>query len=385
MSTNKFDIIIAGGGLSGLSLAWNLAKGGYEGEVLVIDSTFAPQNTKTWCFWDKADPPFPEIIFKKWKKTYFSALDFEGFLYMNKYSYYCIRQSDFKEFVLTELKKRKNFTLLEENVLDFSSNKNKAALVTKNSDTYLADYIFQSIFKPEVDRESKYPLVQHFLGFEIKTTIPVFDPATITLMDFDESFEGGVAFMYVLPFKGNRALIEYTVFSQEPLKSKKEYRSKIRTYLKEKYNLEKEDYEVKRKEYGEIPMEDQKYPATYSSKVINLGTMGGFTKPSTGYTFKRVQNYVKILSESLIKGKEPVLPAGSEFRYRYYDLLILHILSNSDKESLKVFRDLFKNNTLDDVFDFLSENTSILEDLKIMSSVPSIPFIKAIGKNLKVK
>lgn len=385
MSTNKYDIIIAGGGLSGLSLAWKLAKGGYEGEVLVVDSTFAPQNNKTWCFWDKADPPFQEIIFKKWNKSFFSALDFEGFLYMNKYSYYCIRQSDFKEFVLTELKKHKNFDLLEENVLDFSSNKNKAVLVTKNSDTYLADYIFQSIFKPDAGEKSepKYPLIQHFLGYEIKTNFPVFDPAMITLMDFDEEFEDGVAFMYVLPFKSNRALIEFTVFSKQPLEEKKEYRKKIRSYLKEKYNLDNEDYEVKRKEYGEIPMDDRYYPETYSNKVINIGTVGGFTKPSTGYTFKRVQNYVDDLAESLIKGKEPILPSRSEFRYRYYDLLILHILFNSNEDSIKVFRDIFKNNPVDNVFDFLSENTSFLEDLKIMSSVPYIPFFKAIGRNLK--
>ncbi len=384
MSTNKYDIIIAGGGLSGLSLAWYLAKGGYKGDVLVVDSTFAPHNNKTWCFWDKSDPPFQHIIFKKWNKSFFSALDFQGFLYMNKYSYYCVRESDFKEFVLSELQKHKNFDLLEESILDFSSNKKKAVLVTKNSDTYLADYIFQSIFKPvsDSDKEPKYPIIQHFLGFEIKTNFPVFDPATITLMDFDKEWSDGVAFMYVLPFKGNRALIEFTVFSEKPLEKKKFYRKKIRAYLKEKYNLDREDFEVKRKEYGEIPMEDRSYPPLYSSKIINLGTVGGLTKPSTGYTFKRIQDYTKTLADSLIKGKEPVLPQKSEFRYQYYDLLILHILYNSNEESLRVFRDLFKNNPVDNVFDFLSENTSFLEDLKIMSSVPYIPFFKAIAKNI---
>ncbi len=65
MSSNKYDIIIAGGGLSGLSLAWYLAKGGYEGEVLVVDATFAPSNSKTWCFWSKEKPPFHEIVYKK--------------------------------------------------------------------------------------------------------------------------------------------------------------------------------------------------------------------------------------------------------------------------------------------------------------------------------
>ncbi|GAB5408553.1 MAG: lycopene cyclase family protein [Balneolaceae bacterium] len=384
MSSNKYDIIIAGGGLSGLSLAWYLAKGEYKGEVLIVDSTFAPMNTKTWCFWKKEKPPFHEIVYKKWRKTFFSALDFDAFLYMHEHTYYCIRESDFKEYVLTELQQRKNFHLLEESILDFSSNQKKAALVTKSSDTYLADYIFQSIFNPQQkeSKKPKYPLVQHFLGLEIKTTIPVFDPETLTIMDFDGDFDDGLAFIYILPFRQNRALIEYTIFSPSPLKKKKEYRTKIKKYLKDKFNLSREDYEIKRKEYGEIPMEDRSYAPTYAPKIINIGTVGGLTKPSTGYTFTRIQKYSKNLANSIIQGNEVLLPPQSESRYRYYDLLLLHILSNSSKESLHIFRDLFKNNSIDKVFDFLSEDTNFAEDLKIMSSVPYTPFLKAISRNL---
>lgn len=384
MSSNKYDIIIAGGGLSGLSLAWYLAKGGYKGEVLVVDATFAPSNRKTWCFWSKEKAPFHEIVYKKWRKSFFSALDYDAFLYMIDHSYYCIRESDFKEYVLTELKQRKNFHLLEESILDFSSNQKKAALVTKSSDTFLADYIFQSIFQPtpEENKKPKYPLVQHFLGLEIKTNIPVFDPETFTIMDFDENFDGGVAFIYVLPFRQNRALVEYTIFSTTPLKEKKEYSKKIKIYLQDKFNLSREDYQIKRKEYGEIPMEDSPYMPTYAPKIINIGTVGGLTKPSTGYTFMRIQQYSKKLADSIINGEEVPLPTQSESRYRYYDLLLLHIMSNSSTDSLKVFRDLFKNNPVDNIFDFLSEDTSFGQDLKIMNSVPYKPFLKAIAKNL---
>lgn len=386
MSTNKYDIIIAGGGLSGLSLAWYLAKGEYSGEVLLVDETFAPQNNKTWCFWSKTKPPFHEIVYRTWKKAFVSALDLDAYCYMTDYSYYCIRESDFKEHVLRELRNHKNFTLLEEPILDFSSNKNKAVLITKSSDTYLADYIFQSIFKPDNLNENtvKYPLIQHFHGLEIKANRPVFDSATFVMMDFDESFKEGPAFMYVLPYKENRGLVEFTVFSEQPLKKKKKYRKKIYAYLEEKYGLTRDDYEVKRKEYGEIPMEHRPHSPYYSSKVINMGTMGGLTKPSTGYTFTRIQQHVQELASSLIEGKDPVPPKKSEFRYRYYDLLLLHIMANSTGDSLRIFRDLFRKNHIDKIFDFLSEDTSFRDDLKIMSSVPYTPFFKAIAKNLKV-
>jgi lycopene beta-cyclase len=379
----KYDIIIAGGGLAGLSLAWYLAKGGYKGEVLVVDSVFAPTNDKTWCFWTNSEPPFRDIIYKKWKKTWVSVLDYSTFRYLNEYSYYCIRSGDFREYVLRELKKRKNFELLEENILDFSSHKKKAVLLTKGGDSYISDYIFQSVMKPkDLDEDLiKYPLIQHFLGWEIKTLEPAFDPETFTIMDFDNDFSPGVGFMYVLPYTHHKALLEFTVFSENPLK-KKEYKKRIKHYLYHNFGLDKEHYEIRRKEYGEIPMEDRPHVPYYQSNIINLGSVGGQTKPSTGYTFTRIQDYTQNLAQNLIQGFDPLPPQQSKFKYRYYDLLLLHILSTSTEDSLRVFQSLFKKNNFDEIFRFLGEETNFKQDLKIMSSVPYMPFFKAIWKNL---
>lgn len=379
----KYDVIIAGGGLSGLSLAWYLAKGGYKGEVLVADSTFAPTNDKTWCFWTNKEPPFRDIIFKKWKKTWVSVLDYSTFRYLNEYSYYCIRSGDFREYVLRELKKHKNFDLLEDNILDFSSNKSKAVMLTKGGDSYIANNIFQSVMKPRnLDRSQiKYPLIQHFLGWEIKAIEPIFDPETFTIMDFDNDFSPGVGFMYVLPYTQQKALLEFTVFSEEALKKKK-YKKKIKHYLLHELGLDEDHYTIKRKEYGEIPMEDRPYVPYYDNNIFNLGAVGGQTKPSTGYTFTRIQDYTQQLAHNLIQGFEPLPPPRSHFKYRYYDLLLLHILSNSTEDSLRVFRSLFKKNNFDELFRFLGEDTNLRQDLKIMSSVPYMPFFKAIWKNL---
>ena len=381
---SKYDIIIAGGGLSGLSLSWYLAKGGYKGKVLVVDSTFAPTNDKTWCFWTNSEPPFRDIIYRKWSKTWVSILDYSTFRYLNEYSYYCIRSGDFREYVLRELRKHKNFDLLEENILDFSSNNKKAVLLTKNGDSYLGDYIFQSVLKPKELKSDdiKYPLLQHFLGWEIITEKPEFDADIFTLMDFDENFDKGVAFMYILPFQPNRALFEFTVFSEEIL-DKKIYKNKIREYLLNQYELTKDEFKIRRKEFGIIPMQDRPHLPVFEKNIFNLGAVGGQTKPSTGYTFTRIQDYTQQVAQNLINGFDPSPPKPSDFRYRYYDLLLLHILSNSKTDSLEVFKYLFKNNNLDEVFRFLAEDTSYLQDLKIMSSVPYFPFFKAIGNNLK--
>lgn len=383
MKTNKYDIIIAGAGLSGLSLAWYLAKGGYKYNVLLLDHSFAPHNKKTWCFYSKNKPFFPEIIYKKWRKSFFSANTFEGFMYMRDYVYYCIRENDFKELILTELKKHSNFHLLEEGILDISGSKKKGVLVTKNSDTYVADHIFQSIIKPESAKKKnlKYPLFQHFYGMEIKTEAATFDPATFTIMDVDEYFDDGYAFIYVLPYTHNTALVEYTVFSEQVLK-KEFYRNKIREYIFKKYGFEKDDYKVTRKEFGKIPMDDRIQTPMLHPNVYNIGTIGGFSKASTGYTFSRVQQFSSALANRLIKKEALEITTLSNAKYRYYDKLLLHILSTSAPESRQVFMQLFKNNSIDKIFDFLNEETTFRDDLKIMKSVPYLPFFKAIAKNL---
>lgn len=383
MKTKTYDIIIAGAGLSGLSLAWHLAVGGYKGSVLLIDRTFAPHNNKTWCYWSKDSPFFPDIIYKKWRKSFFSAYTFEGFLYMQDYQYYCIRESDFKEYVLRELRKHSNFHLLEEGILDISGGKKKGVLVTKNSETYVASQVFQSIIKPESAKKEnlKYPLVQHFLGMEIRGAAGTFDSETFVIMDVDEFYEDGFAFMYVLPYSHDTALIEYTIFSEKALK-KKFYRKKIKEYIFDIYGLDKGDYEILRKEFGKIPMDDRAFEPILDSNVYNIGTIGGFSKPSTGYTFTRVQKYSSKLAHAIINNNPLPLDAPSKVRYRYYDLLLLHILSNSVPESRRVFMNLFKNNSIDKIFDFLNEEATIIDDLKIMASVPYTPFLKAIAKNI---
>lgn len=384
MKTNNYDIIIAGAGLSGLSLAWNLATSGYKGNVLLIDRSFAPMNNKTWCFWTKERPYFPEIIYKKWRKAFFTAYTFDGFLYMNNYTYYCIRESDFKEFVLTELKRHSNFHLLEEGILDISGSKKKGVLVTKDSKTYVANHIFQSIIKPESAKKKnlKYPLIQHFYGQEIKTEPGTFDAETFTIMDVDETYDDGYAFMYVLPYSHDSALVEYTVFSENVLK-KKFYRDKIKEYISSKFGFQKSDYKVTRKEFGKIPMDDRDFMPELHPNVYNIGSIGGFSKPSTGFTFLRVQDFSKELTQKIMDQKPLVFEAPSKAKYRYYDKLLLHVLANSTVDSRRVFMNLFKNNSIDNIFDFLNEDTSFTDDLKIMSSVPYMPFFRAIANNLK--
>ena len=378
-----YDYIIAGAGAAGLSLAWKLLQSPLQDKkTLIVDSTLEAENDKTWCFWDAGEPPFSDIIHKMWDRVEVSIHDSSYSQKLESYPYYCLRSIDFREKILDSLRSHHSFELLECTINELGSSE-KSARMHAGGQSFTADYIFQSCFAPDEYRTNapRYPLLQHFVGWEVESSRDVFDERTFTLMDFDETFSDGLAFMYLLPWSGNTCLIEYTVFSDSLLKREK-YEEKISIYLNNRFNLKPIDYRIRRKEQGKIPMQDLPEALWYDDKIVNMGTMGGVTKPSTGYTFKRIQDQTDTIMEGLLSGNGPTVKSPSPKRFQAYDLWLLQIIHDHPADALEVFHQLFKRNSVDEIFRFLGEQTDLLQDLKIMKSVPYLPFLRAIWKTM---
>lgn len=375
----QYDYIIAGAGAAGLSLASKMLHPFFDDKrILIIDASLNPTHDKTWCFWDTHAPPFGNVIYRKWKNAEVSISGRRTKKPLNEYSYYCLRSIDFQKKVLSKLKNESRFDLIEDTINKFTVSKGYPVLETK-TDSYSANFIFQSCFSPwnKTKDQPDYPLLQHFLGWEVETSEPVFDDTFFTLMDFDDTFDEGIAFIYLLPWSNTSALIEYTIFSEELLPREK-YEEKISIYLNNRYNLKPINYNIKRTEFGQIPMKDRPHKPWYDTRILNIGTVGGVTKPSTGYTFKRIQKQTdQIIKDLLTKGKPNAHPP-SKVRYKAYDLWLLQIIHDHPKDAYHVFSKLFKHNSLDAIFSFLAEESTMIDDLKIMSSVPYTPFFRAI-------
>lgn len=384
MSNRSYDYIIAGAGLSGLSLAYRLIHSPLrDKKILVVDKTLAPANNKTWSFWHEGTPPFDELIHKSWKQVKVVFDDQTILQRIQNYTYHSIKSGDFSRAIIQELRNHPSVDLLEAPIISMKGNKSEATLQT-DKDTFTASYIFQSCFTPpDLKNDSPhYPLIQHFLGWEVETAQDKFDSSTITLMDFDTSFNDGLAFIYILPQTPKKAMLEYTIFS-ERLKPKEFYEEKLAIYIHNKYNLGPLDYKKHRTEYGEIPMQDNRYAPWYAPRIVNMGTVGGLTKPSTGYTFSRIQHHVGAIINRLIDEGKPAPPHRSSFRYRAYDLWLLQIIYDHPKKALEIFRQLFSNNSMDEIFHFLSEENTLPQDFKTMSRVSYPPFFNAMWKTKK--
>mgnify|MGYP001479017962 CR=1 FL=1 len=184
-------------------------------------------------------------------------------------------------------------------------------------------------------------------------------------------------FVYVLPESDKRALVEYTLFSKTLL-PEKEYLEEIKKYLD---SIDTGGYKILEKEKGQIPMTCFRFDNYNTEDLLHIGTAGGWTKASTGYTFSRINEKTKALINHLKKEK-PLNRFNQTNRFWFYDLIFLDVLYFNNHLGRKLFTQMFKNNHPKLIFKFLDEKTNLLEEIKIMSSFSTGIFLKTIYKRL---
>ncbi|WP_018611392.1 lycopene cyclase family protein [Segetibacter koreensis] len=373
---NDYDYIISGAGAAGLSLLMRLMQNEVfdNKKILVVDKAQKNENDHTWCYWEQQPGLFEPVVYHQWEQVIFYSKHYSSLLNLSPYSYKMIRSIDFYNYVLQEAEKHPNITFKYGRV-EAAGNEGSKGLVVVDGVRYLADYVFNSIlFAKPVVPANKHYLLQHFKGFTIETKDVAFNPSEATLMDFRVSQQHGTTFVYVLPVSRNRALVEYTLFTKELLPDD-EYTSALHNYISSYLNIH--DYVITEQEFGVIPMTDVTF-VKQVGRVINIGTAGGQTKGSTGYTFQFVQKHSEKLVADLLKYGYPKNEESiREKRFKIYDSTLLHILSNNKLPGDKIFAALFKKNPVDRVLRFLDNETTLEDEINVMGTLPQVTFMKA--------
>ena len=370
--------IILGAGASGLLLAYRMSLDSYfdDKSILIIDQKKDKGNDKTWCYWEQGIGEWDELLTKKWPKVFFGSKDFTETLNISPFSYKMIRSEKFYQKLWRNINLKPNITFVEDSVKTYSEADNKVKVVT-NKSTYFGLKLLNSIpDKTVYEKQQKYPVLQqHFMGWFVKTKIDCFDDSVATFMDFNIPQNGNTRFMYVLPINKNIALFEYTLFSKDLLE-RSEYEVAIKDYLKEKKVTE---FEILEKENGVIPMTSFKFQELNSNSILNIGTAGGWTKASTGYTFyntsKKTQDLV-----SFLKKEDDLSGFAKRTKYWIYDLIFLDVLANDNENGSSLFASIFKKVNVKTILKFLAEESNFIEDLKIITSVSPKPFVRSIFK-----
>ncbi len=373
---HAYDYIIAGMGAAGLSLAVHLARSGVlaDKKILLIDKERKEQNDRTWCFWETAPGPFEPVVFQHWSRAWFHAPGFEALLDLEPYTYKMIRGIDYYRYCFDFLAGFPQVELLFAPVEDMVSGDGYAE-VRAGGTTYRAQYVFNSIlFEKPRPVPGKYYLLQHFKGWVVETAKPAFKPGEATLMDFRPSQEHGTTFVYVMPFSETEALVEYTLFS-EALLPDHAYDDGIRDYLRRFMDIT--DFRVKSAEYGVIPMTNHRFTRR-EGHLVHIGTAGGQTKASSGYTFRFIQKHVAAISDSLQRHGHPFdTPTVMVDRFYWYDSVLLNILHHRTLEGWYVFRELFRKNKASTILRFLDNETTLAQEFRLLNTLPQWPFMKA--------
>jgi lycopene beta-cyclase len=371
-----FDYIFTGTGLSALMTIYKMVKSGKfnDKRILLIDENTKKTNDRTWCFWKTNDSLWEQSISKKWDSALFANENFRRDLDLKPYHYNMVKGLDFYTQVFDLISKQENITFVNQKVLEIEESEN-IILIQTDSESFSCSKLFNSIYnKQKAENQTKYPVLQqHFIGWFIKSEQQVFNPAQATFMDFSVEQKGNTRFMYVLPTSKTEALLEYTLFSHNHLKAE-EYENEIKKYIQK---LGITNYEIVEKERGSIPMTCYPYWKSNTKNVINIGTSGGWTKASTGYTFK---NSDKKSSElvSFLQKETDFTKFHKKTKFWFYDLLLLDILDRKNELGSSIFSSMFNKGNPTLIFKFLDEETSLKEDIQVILKCPKMLFIKAI-------
>ncbi len=372
--TNHYDYIIVGTGCAGLSLAFGLSQSDLlnDKRVLLLDTETKSTNDKTWCFWSREEQPYTSSQEVSWQNLSFKADSLDIKEKLSELKYFHVNSLAFYKETLNSINSNHSFTL-KQLVVDQIEQSGDIVTVKAGQDEYTASFVFNSAISLINQKPEKPALWQHFYGKRIKTQDKVFKDNQVKLMDFSLPNADTVQFGYVLPFNEYEALVEYTEFSPS-IRTEDDYEVHFKQYAT---TLALGKYEVLESEKGQIPMSEFLFPRYNSSRVLNIGTSGGFTKPTTGYTFKNIQDDVK----SIIKSLENDLPFHRPYaksRFRFYDRLLLGIIRDEPHKVKGIMTKLFKNNSMERILTFLDERSTLLDEVKIFMRLPWAPFLKQL-------
>ncbi|MEQ8332516.1 lycopene cyclase family protein [Nisaea sp.] len=366
----RTSIAIIGGGCAGMSLAARLAEANGP-DCIVLEAAPNFQGNRTWCFWDNGQA-------SRWNlETDFSwpawSLRKDGKEIVHRgssYSYSGISGESFFRQQTAKIQASSNVRVILNSPV--AAIKEDGALVFGPGEAGLveADLIVDTrpVSQPDA-------LLQHFLGWEVIVDEEIFDPTKAILMDFDVPQDRGLHFFYVLPFSAKRALVEATVLSPS-VWQRKAYEEALLSYLKDRFRLEAEQFQIIRRESGVLPMARRE--TENSENCVLLGTVAGAMKASSGYAFPFIQSQADAMAESILGGQKRPRTLKRGRLTAFMDDLFVEVLRRTPQRAPSFFRDIFFGTDADQFARFMMDDATMADRLAIVRSLPPGDFLAAL-------
>jgi len=371
----KVDYLFSGAGASATLLLMNMEKQGLlkDKKILIIDPDTKQDNDKTYCFWSEQNEQLTllcrNLISHQWDEVSVNHKEKES-LFPKKY-YYISSIDVYKE--LRRIIEQYNFQRVHSSVIEVIAVENGVKVIT-DTNILESSLVFDSRppkYLPPKNEDTH--LLQSFLGYVITTDDQISKINCLDLMDFNVEQLDATQFMYVLPLGEGKILVELTRFGIKAI-TQNEASPILDLYINNRFG----NYQILHTELGCIPMSTADISVEPIPGVIAIGGRAGAVKPSTGYAFKNMFNHAEKIAESLKRNLQPAIIEDSS-RFRFYDRLLLLILTKQPSQGKPIFEALFRKNEIKNVLQFLDEKTTLIQDIRIFLTLPKQPFLKAVG------
>ena len=377
-----FDLVIIGGGCAGLSLAYQLSQFGENcPKTLIIEEREVYTNDRTWCFWDVKEPIHRDLAPFKWN-TFSIKNNHMNFEYSCNETPYLMLPSDiFYKNTLNAINSNKKIQLLTgEKLVDKVTKRDAWHIPTSKFVATASNVVDTRPIKSMTKKDSL--MWQSFVGYEVELDGAPFVEDKLVLMDFDSNFKEGLAFIYCLPTSNSRALIEYTVFSEDLFTA-----DQLTDRLLEKIGIytQNKSYTIIRQEKGILPMGNNHIEQIDDPTYLFAGLFAGAARPSSGYAFQRIQTWSKDCAVELKNNHQLMKFKKDSWMQTWMDFLFITVIKKNPIIGAKIFVELFKNCDVRTVADFMSDHSSFWQKLKIIASLPALTFLSAIPELIRSK
>ncbi|WP_307872536.1 lycopene cyclase family protein [Paractinoplanes ovalisporus] len=365
-------VLVGGGGAASLVLAALGRQMRSRVRVAVVDPVHKRGQDRTWAFWGSPGTFLDPLLSASWDEVDVVTPAGRRALRLQPLRYAMLRSAP-----LYELADRSADAVRITAPAGSVTDDGERVLVADPDGTPLvrANWALDSRPRPP-RRAGRTNWLQHFRGWWLESDRPVFDPGRAVLMDFRTPQPArGVSFGYVLPVSDRFALVEYTEFSPARL-GDREYDVALRRYC-DLLGLNVAAMQVREVEDGVIPMTDGPFESRPSPRVVRLGTAGGATRPSTGFTFSAMARQADRIAREVAAGRPPLPEPPYPARHLWMDAVQLRALDRGLVDGVAFFDRLFDRNPPDRVLRFLDGTTSVTEDLRLMGSSPLLPMMRA--------
>lgn len=389
---DRADLVLVGAGGAGLAVLHALAHRDLTVglprplRVLVVDpvpDSDATSRHRTWCFWAAGEVSVAPAVRATWRHVRVSDRTRDLVLDLDPFRYHLVRSADLAGLVAEQVAQAPSLQVERvDRAADRVTSCRDHAHVSVAGAEVRADLVLDS--RPaRPARPGSVWWWQHFRGWLLPAgSLPEpQDGGTVaSLMDFrTPQPEVGLSFGYLLPLPDGTVLAEYTEFSPTLLDDAG-YDRALRGYL-DLLGVGP-DVVPDHVETGAIPMTDGTFARHDGDRVLRIGTAGGATRGSTGYTFSAMLRdgaaVADLVAHGALAGPGALrLPPAYPARHRWMDAVQLGALDAGLVDGPRFFTDLFARRPAAQVLRFLDGTTTVVEDLTVMAASPTWPMARA--------